>query len=52
MTADYDRKTADFDPKKNETKIHVAGKGGANTTLPGLVLIEVATNAGALVVQY
>ncbi len=44
--------TADYDPKKDQTTIHVAGKGGANTTRPGLVLIEVATDAGALVVRY
>ena len=43
--------TADYDPKKDQTKIRVGGPGG-DTTRAGLALVAVSTSAGALVVQY
>jgi hypothetical protein len=44
--------STDFDPKSDETTIQVGGKSGGTTTLPGVVLIEVSTNAGSLVVGH
>ena len=50
--ADDLRVTAHYDSKKNTTTVQRTGRNGFKKTLTGLVLLDMATLKGALVIEY
>ncbi len=43
---------ASYDSTKNQTTIHSDAKNPSKVTLPGLVLMRLATDAGGVVIEY